>query len=316
MNIEDKIKKTSKKMSKDIKEPKLKIKMTSKDKEWMNRINNLSEINQKIEDEDKITKLKENRQNKLMEKFGNQKILDTLKKNEKEKLIRNKKEDGNKIPVSSTKKEIVSKDRIELEREKVALERERIAYQKQKFDLDQKLGEIRFRKAELESVEREARYLSQLQATPLHFRGKTAECMWVVRLARRLDMDPFMVMNNIYFMHGRVGYSSSFMIGVVNQCGLFSNLEFEYNGTGESRSCVAKAKCLKTKRTLSSIPVSIKMAREEGWSLTRGSKWKTMPDLMLQYRAAAFFCRAFAPQFLMGLAKEELEDINNISKNK
>jgi hypothetical protein len=289
------------------------LKITPKDKEWINRINKTSRLQRSIEKEDKVTKLKETKQNKIMEKFDKNNLLNTLKKNKNHK--NNHKEDGNKIPVSSTKKEKVSKNKIELEREKVALERERIAYQKQKFDLDQKLGEIRFRKAELESVEREARYLSQLQATPLHFRGKTAECMWVVRLARRLDMDPFMVMNNIYFMHGRVGYSSSFMIGVVNQCGLFSNLEFEYNGTGESRSCVAKAKCLKTKRTLSSTPVSIKMAREEGWSLTRGSKWKTMPDLMLQYRAAAFFCRAFAPQFLMGLAKEELEDIDSTSKN-
>ena len=37
--------------------------------------------------------------------------------------------------------------------------------------------------------------------------------------------------------------------------------------------------------------ISIEMAVKEGWYTKKGSKWKTMPELMLKYRAAAFFGR-------------------------
>ncbi len=57
--------------------------------------------------------------------------------------------------------------------------------------------------------------------------------------------------------------------------------------------------------------VSIRMAVEEGWFSKDGSKWKTMPDLMLRYRAATFFGRLFAPDVLMGLrTTDEMHDVN------
>ncbi len=56
---------------------------------------------------------------------------------------------------------------------------------------------------------------------------------------------------------------------------------------------------------LESPPVSIKMAAEEGWYSKNGSKWRTMPEVMLRYRSAAFFGRLYAPELLMGLPTEE-----------
>ena len=51
------------------------------------------------------------------------------------------------------------------------------------------------------------------------------------------------------------------------------------------------------------------MAKDEGWYGKNGSKWKTMPELMLQYRAAAFFQRVYAPEISMGLiTREEFDD--------
>jgi hypothetical protein len=48
----------------------------------------------------------------------------------------------------------------------------------------------------------------------------------------------------------------------------------------------------------------------EGWYSKAGSKWKTMPELMLRYRAAAFFGRLYAPEILMGMKTvEEIEDV-------
>ena len=51
------------------------------------------------------------------------------------------------------------------------------------------------------------------------------------------------------------------------------------------------------------------MAKDEGWLGKNGSKWKTMPQLMLRYRAASFFSSLNCPELTMGLyTKEEILD--------
>src|SRR6185312_13594401 len=51
----------------------------------------------------------------------------------------------------------------------------------------------------------------------------------------------------------------------------------------------------------------------EGWVDKSGSKWKTMPQQMLQYRAASFLVRAFAPELSMGLqTADELQDVGEL----
>src|SRR5690606_5898335 len=56
--------------------------------------------------------------------------------------------------------------------------------------------------------------------------------------------------------------------------------------------------------------VTIGLAKKEGWYTKNGSKWQTMPEQMLMYRAAAFFVRTYAPEIAMGLhTTEELQDI-------
>jgi hypothetical protein len=52
------------------------------------------------------------------------------------------------------------------------------------------------------------------------------------------------------------------------------------------------------------------MAKAEGWSTKNGSKWITMPELMLRYRAAAFFARLYAPDITLGMmTAEEVHDV-------
>lgn len=62
-------------------------------------------------------------------------------------------------------------------------------------------------------------------------------------------------------------------------------------------------------------PVSMKMAVEEGWYSKAGSKWQTeMRQLMLHYRAGAFFGRIHAPDVVMGMGRttEELHDMTTV----
>ena len=55
--------------------------------------------------------------------------------------------------------------------------------------------------------------------------------------------------------------------------------------------------------------MAMQMAKDEGWLGKNGSKWKTMPQLMLRYRAASFFSSLNCPELTMGIyTKEEIED--------
>jgi hypothetical protein len=56
---------------------------------------------------------------------------------------------------------------------------------------------------------------------------------------------------------------------------------------------------------LVSPSVTWKMVIEEGWLSKTGSKWKTMPELMFQYRCASFFGRLYAPDILKGMQSVE-----------
>ena len=74
--------------------------------------------------------------------------------------------------------------------------------------------------------------------------------------------------------------------------------------------CVAHAKSLDTGEVVESAPVSMELAVKEGWYGKNGSKWQTMPEVMLRYRAAAFFGRVYAPDLLMGFqSQEEAEEL-------
>jgi hypothetical protein len=67
---------------------------------------------------------------------------------------------------------------------------------------------------------------------------------------------------------------------------------------------------------LEGIWVDWKMVKAEGWHSKNGSKWKTMPDQMFIYRAAAFWQRAYAPEISMGLSTtEEMADVIDVAND-
>ena len=54
----------------------------------------------------------------------------------------------------------------------------------------------------------------------------------------------------------------------------------------------------------------MEMSVREGWFTKAGSKWRTMPKLMLQYRSGTFFGRVYAPEALAGFQTDnEILDI-------
>lgn len=164
--------------------------------------------------------------------------------------------------------------------------------------------------AAFDHIQRVAKMFSSSELVPKEFQGKIANCAIALDMAHRMGANPMAVVQNLYIVHGKPSWSAQFVIACLNQCGKFSPLRFRIIGDGDDKSCTAWAKELESGETLEGPPVSIKLAKAEGWYGKSGSKWQTMPDLMLRYRAATFFGRLYAPDLLMGMqTQEEVMDV-------
>lgn len=173
-----------------------------------------------------------------------------------------------------------------------------------------------------------------------------ANCIIAVNMASRLNADPLMIMQNLFPIEGRPSWSSQFVIAAINTSGKYSPLRFDVEDRGEVevtyttkewkwnpqqrkslpeekthtvklRNMVCKAWAIETGtgERLESAEISMEMAVKEGWYQKNGSKWQTMPEQMLRYRAASFFGRIYAPELLMGIKtyEEEMDAIIDVT---
>ncbi len=155
--------------------------------------------------------------------------------------------------------------------------------------------------------------LSKSDIIPKEFQKKPANCLIAVELANRLKASPFQVMQNMDVIYGRPALRSSFIIACINNSGkIIGSLKFEMNAN--CTKCRAWAVEKETGAKLTGPTVTMEMAQSEGWLGKNGSKWKTMPDLMLRYRAASFFGRLYCPEIMNGMySAEETEDFQAVS---
>jgi len=171
--------------------------------------------------------------------------------------------------------------------------------------------EIQREKAAFEMLQRQAQMFSSSSLVPKEFAGNIANCAIGINIAKRLGADPFMVLQNIDIIHGRPSFRATFLIAMVNASGRFEPLRFNMDGDEgkPTRSCVAWTISKGDGARLEGPKITLDMAKAEGWSTKTGSKWLTMPELMLRYRAAAFFARLYAPDITLGMmTAEELRD--------
>jgi len=157
-----------------------------------------------------------------------------------------------------------------------------------------------------ELAQRKAAALSKSDLVPPQYKNNVANSLVALEVAQRCNASPLMVMQNLNIIHGRPAWSSTYIIAAINSCGRFEPLKFVMSGEGDKRQCIAVTKD-KNGNVLDGPPVSVAMAKAEGWFDKNGSKWKTMPELMLRYRAAAFFGRLYAAEILMGMRSEDEE---------
>lgn len=196
---------------------------------------------------------------------------------------------------------------------------------------------------QFEVMQRMAKMYTESTIVPETYKGNTGNCVIALDMAMRMNANPLMIMQNLYVVKGNPSWSSKFLIATINMSGKYSSLRYrkrvlgkvgkvKYNDTvwdNASRKntivvkefdgsdvdnieCVAYATELSTGETLESDPITIETAIKEGWYTKSGSKWVTMPSLMLTYRAAAFWQRMYCPEISMGfLTKEEADDVQD-----
>lgn len=154
-----------------------------------------------------------------------------------------------------------------------------------------------------------AKALASSTIVPAVYQKNDANCLIAIEQAQRLNVSPLMVMQNLHVIQGRPSWSSKFLIAAINNSGKY-DMELQFEETkkdGKPFSCLCWTE--KNGRRVEGMVVDMDMAQAEGWLGKNGSKWKTMPQLMLRYRAASFFSNLNCPELTLGLyTKEEMLD--------
>ena len=159
-----------------------------------------------------------------------------------------------------------------------------------------------------EFAQRAARAFAESDLVPKHFQGKLSNCMLALNIAERMGEEPLHVFQNLIVIHGRPGWMTQYMIARANMSGIFrGRISWKSEGAGEKLVVQAYAKLADTGETVSA-ETSMAMAKAEGW--TKNDKYRSMPEHMLRFRAAAMLIRLYAPEVMLGYqTAEELEDI-------
>ncbi len=163
------------------------------------------------------------------------------------------------------------------------------------------------------SVQRMAKALASSTLVPDAYRGEAnlGNCIIALELSQRIGASVMAVMQSMVPIHGKPTWSAAFLIATVNSCGRFSPMRFRWVGKEGADDWGCRAYAVEREGNLELVGalVTIAMAKAEGWYTKNGSKWKTMPEQMLQYRAAAFWTRAYAPEIALGMhTAEEIHD--------
>lgn len=162
------------------------------------------------------------------------------------------------------------------------------------------------------TAQRIAKALASSTIVPSDYRNNIPNVLIALELAGRIGASVFAVMQNMHIINGRPSWSASFLIATVNTSCRFTPLRFRWERDKQGRvtGCRAVARDRENNEECEGALITMQMAHAEGWYEKKGSKWQTMPEQMLMYRAAGFWARVYAPELSLGMhTREEIEDI-------
>jgi hypothetical protein len=162
-----------------------------------------------------------------------------------------------------------------------------------------------------------AKVLATASAVPDAYKNRPGDCLIAIDLSNRMGISPISIMQYSQVVKGNFTWKGQACKALIDGNNKFANSKyvmFGEPGTDEW-GCRVEAISRYSGETIVGPDVTMKMAKDEGWYDKPGSKWKTMPALMLKYRAAAFFARTECPDSLMGFyTSEEMNDIKGYSQ--
>ena len=163
---------------------------------------------------------------------------------------------------------------------------------------------------------RAADMLSKTSIIPQSYQGKPQDCFVAIEMANRMGVSPMVVMQNMYVVKGKPSWAGQACTMLINSCGKFKDVKHVYTGEKgkPNRGCYVTATRISDGSQVDGVEVTMQMAQSEGW--TSNSKWRNMPELMLAYRASAFFARVYCPEAMMGVqTAEEVYDADSTPIN-
>lgn len=163
---------------------------------------------------------------------------------------------------------------------------------------------------------RAAQMLSQTSIIPQSYQNKPQDCFVAIEMANRMGVSPMVVMQNMYVVKGKPSWAGQACTMLINSCGKFKDVKHIYTGEKgkPNRGCYVTATRISDGSQVDGVEVTLQMAQAEGW--TSNSKWRNMPELMLAYRASAFFARVYCPEAMMGVqTAEEVYDADSTPIN-
>ena len=163
---------------------------------------------------------------------------------------------------------------------------------------------------------RVANMLSQTSIIPQSYQNKPQDCFVAIEMANRMGVSPMVVMQNMYVVKGKPSWAGQACTMLINSCGKFKDVQHIYTGEKgkPNRGCYVTATRISDGSQVDGVEVTMQMAQAEGW--TSNSKWRNMPELMLAYRASAFFARVYCPEAMMGVqTAEEVYDADSTPIN-
>lgn len=160
-------------------------------------------------------------------------------------------------------------------------------------------------KDQFNQILRAAQMLSQTSIIPQNYQGKPQDCFVAIEMANRMGVSPMVVMQNMYVVKGKPSWAGQACTMLINSCGKFKDVKHIYTGEKgkPNRGCYVTATRISDGSTVNGVEVTMQMAQAEGW--TSNSKWRNLPELMLAYRASAFFARVYCPEAMMGVQTTE-----------
>lgn len=148
--------------------------------------------------------------------------------------------------------------------------------------------------------------LSKSSLLPDEFRGKPENTIIALGMSQKMGMDFFTIAQNLHIIRGKLSWSGAFCKTLIEQSGKYTDLDFVYFGKEgtDDRGCYLEATRIRDGKKIQGNKVTVKLAKDEKWWNTN-SKWRTMTDQMLGYRAAAFFARLYCGEVLNGIMTTE-----------